>query len=323
MATVSCSVIVTNWNGRSDLEGCLPTLREQTHQDFEVIVVDNGSTDGSLELLEAEFPEVRVIPLGENRGFATANNIGIREARGDYVALLNNDTEVDPLWLAELVASLERHPAAASVTSKMLLFDQPDTIDGAGDVLNWLFLPYPRGHRGPDRGQYEDEVEVFSASGGAALWRGDVLRELGAFDEAFFIYYEDVDLGFRARLRGYECWYVPTSVVLHRRGAATKGLTEFELFHPLKNRWFMILKNTPARLFIRHLPHIVFGDVHWAHRAVTNRRTRAALRAYAAVVRALPRLLRQRRKIQRTRRLAVEELNRLLKVGGPDYGGAE
>src|SRR5512132_1454673 len=124
MAPVICSVVVANWNGRSDLEGCLAALRAQTYQDFEVIVVDNGSTDGSLELLEAEFTEVRVIPLGENLGFAAANNIGIREARGEYVALLNNDTEVDRRWLAELVASLERHPAAASVTSKMLLFDQ-------------------------------------------------------------------------------------------------------------------------------------------------------------------------------------------------------
>jgi GT2 family glycosyltransferase len=312
MASVSCSVVVTNWNGRSDLEGCLTALRAQTYENFEVIVVDNGSTDGSLELLEADFPEARVVPLGENRGFATANNTGIREARGEYVALLNNDTEVDPRWLAELVASLKRHPAAASVTSKMLLFDQPETIDGAGDVLNWLFLPYPRGHRGPDRGQYEDEVEVFSASGGAALWRGNVLKELGAFDEAFFIFYEDVDLGFRARLQGYECWYVPTSIVLHRRGAATKGLTEFELFHPLKNRWFVILKNTPTRLFVRHIPQIVYGDVHWAHRAIINRRTRAAVRAYGVVLKSLPRLLRQRRSIQRSRRLPLDELDRLL-----------
>jgi GT2 family glycosyltransferase len=312
MAPVICSVVVANWNRRSDLEGCLAALRAQTYQDFEVIVVDNGSTDGSLELLEAEFTEVRVIPLGENLGFAAANNIGIREARGEYVALLNNDTEVDRRWLAELVASLERHPAAASVTSKMLLFDQPDTIDGAGDVLNWSFLPHPRGHRAPDLGQFQDEVEVFSASGGAALWRGDVLKGLGAFDEAFFAYYEDVDLGFRARLQGHECWYVPTSSVRHRRGATSKGLVEFELFHPLKNRWFMIVKNTPARLFVRHLPQIIFGDVHWAHRAITNRRARAAFRAYGVVLRSLPRLLRQRRSIQRSRRLPLNELDRLL-----------
>jgi GT2 family glycosyltransferase len=312
MADAGCAVVVTNWNGRTDLERCLPSLRAQTYKDFEVIVVDNGSTDGSLELLEAEFPEVHVIPLGENRGFATANNIGIRESNAEYIALLNNDTQVDPAWLAELVDCLERHPLAASATSKMVLMQAPDTIDGAGDVLTWSFLPHPRGHGEADRGQFEEEIQVFSASGGAALWRGDVLKSLGAFDEAFFIYYEDVDLGFRARLQGHQCWYVPTSIVLHHRGAATKGLTEFELFHPLKNRWFMIFKDTPARLLVRHLPEIVFGDAQWAHRALTNRRARAALRAYGTVLRSLPRLLRQRRSIQRSRRISLEELDRLL-----------
>jgi GT2 family glycosyltransferase len=305
-------VIVPNWNGRSDLERCLPALQAQTLDDFEVIVVDNGSSDGSLELLETEFPEVRVVELGENRGFATANNIGIRAARGRYIALLNNDTRVDPAWLAELVACLERHPRAASVTSKMLLMQHPDTIDGAGDVLTWTFLPYPRGHGEPDRGQYEQEREVFSASGGAALWRGDVLKRLGAFDEEFFAYYEDVDLGFRARLQGLECWYVPTSVVLHQRGGTTRGITEFELYHPLKNRWFMILKNTPTRLFARHLPEILLGDLHWIRRAVANRRSRAALRAYGVVIRSIPRLLRERRKIQPARELPLAELDRLL-----------
>jgi GT2 family glycosyltransferase len=314
VADPRCSVIVANWNGRSDLERCLPALRAQTFIDFEAIVVDNGSSDGSLELLEAEFPEVRVIALDENRGFAAANNIGIDAARGRNIALLNNDTRVDPAWLAELVECLERHPRAASATSKMLLMQEPDTIDGAGDVLTWTFLPYPRGHREPDRGQYEEEAEVFSASGGAALWRGDILKSLGAFDEAFFAYYEDVDLGFRARLQGLECWYVPTSVVLHHRGATSKGIAEFELFHPLKNRWFMIMKNAPTRLFVRHLPQILLGDLHWIRRAITNRDSRAALRAYGTVVRSLPRLLRERRKIQRERRLPLDELDRLLEA---------
>ena len=309
---MSCSVIVTNWNGRSDLERCLPTLRAQTYRYFEVIVVDNGSTDGSLELLENEFPEVRAIPLGENRGFATANNVGIDAAETEHIALLNNDTEVEPEWLAELVACLERHPRAASATSKMVLLQQPGVIDGAGDVLTWTFLPHPRGHSERDRGQYEEEVEVFSASGGAALWRAEVLKELGGFDEAFFIYYEDVDLGFRARLQGHECWYVPTSIVRHHRGAATKGLSEFELFHPLKNRWFMILKDTPAPLLLRHLPQIAFGDVVWFRRALVNRRMRTALRAYVTVLRRLPGLVRERRRIQRSRRLSLKELDRLL-----------
>jgi GT2 family glycosyltransferase len=312
MVSMSCSVVIPNWNGRRFLDNCLHALREQTFTDHEVIVVDNGSSDGSLELLEAAFPEVEAIPLEKNHGFAAASNIGIQAASGEYIALLNNDTRVDRAWLAELVACLERHPSAASATSKMILMHQPDTIDGAGDVLPWTFLPYPRGNGQLDHGQFEEEIEVFSASGGAALWRGEILKDLGGFDEAFFAYYEDVDLGLRARLQRHECWYVPTSIVLHHRGGATRGLSEFELFHPMKNRWFMILKNTPGWLFASHLPHIIYGDAYWFRRAVTNRGTRAALRAYGTVLLSVPRLFRQRKGIQQSRKLSLAELNRLL-----------
>jgi GT2 family glycosyltransferase len=312
MAFVSCSIVIPNWNGRRFLDRSLRALREQTFTDHEVIVVDNGSSDGSLELLEADFPEVQVIPLERNHGFAAASNVGIQAAKGTYIAFLNNDTRADRAWLAELVACLERHPRAACTTSKMVLMHQPDTIDGAGDVLTWTFLPHPRGNGQLDRGQFEEEIEVFSASGGAALWRGEILKDLGGFDEAFFAYYEDVDLGLRARLQGHECWYVPTSIVLHHRGGATKGLSEFELFHPMKNRWFMILKNTPTWLFARHLPHIFFGDAYWFRRALTNHGTRAAVRAYGTVLLSLPRLFRQRKSIQQDRRLSLAELDRLL-----------
>jgi GT2 family glycosyltransferase len=279
-----------------------------------VIVVDNGSTDGSVEFIAIEYPEVRTIALDSNRGFAAATNVGIRNAHSDYIALLNNDTEPDPRWLAELVACLERHPRAASATSKMLLYDQARMIDGVGDVMTWAFAPHPRGHRIPDRGQYEEECEVLSASGGAALWRADALRELGAFDEAFFFYYEDVDLGVRARLRGYECWYAPKSVVIHHRGATTpKGLSVFEVYYPIKNRWFMILKDTPGLLLARHLPAILYGDLHWWLRALRSGHLTAVVSAYGKVLRRLPRLLRQRREIQRGRRLANRDFELLLR----------
>ena len=318
MANLACSVVVSNWNGRRHLERCLPCLRAQTYSPLEVIVADNGSTDGSLELVREDYPEVRIVELGDNLGFATANDRGIESASGVYVALLNNDTEPEPAWLEELAACLERHPDAASATSKMMLVNPPGTIDGAGDVLDWSFLPHPRGHGEDDRGQYEDEVEVFSASGGAALWRGDILRQLGGFDESFFIYYEDVDLGLRARQLGHTCWYAPRSVVLHHRGAATKGLTVFELYHPVKNRWFLILKNTPARLFLRHLRAIAGGELVWWRRALASRHPGALLRAYGAVVRNLPKLLRKRRAIARSRRLSIDELDRVIGGTRPD-----
>ena len=313
MADVTCSVVVSNWNGRDDLVRCLRCLQAQTYADHEVIVADNGSTDGSLELVRERFPSVRVLELGSNLGFATANNRGIEAARGRYIALLNNDTEPEPEWLAELVACVERHHDAASATSKMVLFEPPGTIDGAGDVCDWSFLPHPRGHGEPDKGQYEDELEVFSASGGAALWRADVLRELGSFDEAFFIYYEDVDLGFRARQRGLACWYAPRSVVLHRRGAATRGLSVFELYHPIKNRWLLIAKNVPAGLLARRLRLVLGGELVWWRRACESGHRGAVWSAYAAVLRSLPRVLRQRRAVARSRTIPEAELDALLR----------
>ena len=325
MADVACSIVVSNWNGRADLERCLPCLAAQTFADHEVIVADNGSTDGSLELVREHFPGVRLLELGANLGFATANNRGFEAAGGHYIALLNNDTEPAPTWLAELVACLERHPEAASATSKMVLFEPAGAVDGAGDIVDWSFLPAPRGHGEPDEGQYEDEVEVFSASGGAALWRGDVLRQLGGFDEEFFIYYEDVDLGFRARQLGFTCWYAPRSVVRHRRGAATKGLSVFELFHPIKNRWFLIGKNVPASLLLRRLRAIAGGELVWWHRARASGHLGAVGSAYWTVLGSLPRILRQRRAIARSRTLDEAAIDRLLSRrwgGTPPVGRA-
>jgi GT2 family glycosyltransferase len=313
MTSPRTSVVIPNVNGERFLGDCLAALRAQTDSDFEVLIVDNGSTDGSLALAHQSFPEARIFELGENHGFAKAMNVGIDAARGKYVALLNNDTKVAANWLEELVACLERHPRAAASGSKTLLMRDESLIDGAGDVMDWSFLPHPRGHGCRDSPEYGEEIRVFSASGAASLWRAEVLREIGLFDEEFFIYYEDVELGLRALLLGYESWYAPRSVALHARGAWTAGRSEFTFFHPVKNRWFMIIKNVPAVLALRHAHRLLYGEASWWFQALKHRKIRVLLRAYGAVARSLPRLLAKRRQIQSRRRLPLKELSRVLR----------
>jgi GT2 family glycosyltransferase len=307
------SVVIPNLNGRQLLERCLEHLREQTVTEVETIVVDNGSEDDSIALVEGSFPEAQIVALGENRGFAGGMNAGIERARGNYLAFLNNDAEADPRWLEELLACLERHPRAAAATSKLLLADRRNTIDSAGDDLTPSFLPYPRGHGQPDRGQFEEEVEVFSPAGAASLWRRTALEDVGLFDERFFAYYEDVDLGFRARLRAYQCWYAPRAVAYHHRGATAGKHTEFRLFHPLKNRWFLILKNAPGRLLLRNAPLLVLGEAYFWLRVLRARKPSVVIRAYGEVLRNLRAIRDERDRIQKNRRISHRDVVQLLR----------
>jgi GT2 family glycosyltransferase len=312
---VTISVVIPNWNGRKFLDRCLSALRRQTVGDAPVVLVDNGSSDGSVELVRRHFPEVEVLQLEQNAGFAAAMNAGIRRANSPHVAFLNNDTEPDDRWLEELLACLERHPHAAAVTSKVLMLDRPGTLDDTGNFLGRSLLPYARGHGEPDTGQYDVEEQVFSASGAAALWHAEALREIGLFDESFFAYYEDVDLGFRARLAGYECWYAPKAVVLHHRGGSS-GDDGFGLYHHVRNRWLLIGKDAPADLVVRRLPLIAAGEITQWSRAARSGGFRPVLRAYRDVLAGAGRVRRQRRQIQARRRVALKELRARLKPGG-------
>jgi GT2 family glycosyltransferase len=314
-------VIIPNWNGIAFLPACLESLRAQTHADFRTIVVDNGSSDDSVALVEKDFPEVSVIRLGENRGFGAAMNIAFREAHSDHLACLNNDTEVDPAWLRELVSCLERHPRAAAASSKMLALNERGRIDDCGDILTPYFRAYARGRGEQDSGQYNEEEQVFGASGGASLWRAEVVRELGCFDEDLFAYYEDVDLSFRARLAGYECWYAPKAVVYHAGGGTSRRqASEFTYYHAVRNRWSMIVKNGPAPLLWRSSPRIFFAEMLSLAKAVTERKTILTLKAYRDILRSLPAWIRRRREVLRTRSIGSRELRRLMSSGYPSLG---
>ena len=245
METDLTTVVIVNYNGSRYLRECLSALRSQTlppHR-FEVVVVDNASADGSVELLRREFPWVRVLALAENRGFAGGNNAGFAVAHGSRVALLNNDTAADPHWLAELCAALDAHPEAGGAASKLVFHAEPGKLNSAGLDLLPDGRGRDRGFRAADAGQYESGREVFAGCGAALLLRRELIDELGGFDERFFMYYEDLDLAWRARLRGWGFVYVPGSVVRHIHCGSSGEWSPFFCFHVERNRVLTALRN--------------------------------------------------------------------------------
>ena len=217
------SVIIPSGNGRAHLPVCLAALRRQTFDDFEVVLVDNNSSDDSIPFVRREFPEVQVVALPYNGVFAGTVNAGIRRGGGEIVVLLNNDTEVEPDWLAELVGALDREPEASMAASKMLLFDRRDTLHSAGDFYGLDGVPGSRGVWQRDQGQYDRDRWVFGPCGGAAAYRRSMLGDVGLFDEDLVAYCEDVDLNLRAQAAGHRCVFAPRARVYHRLSATGGG----------------------------------------------------------------------------------------------------
>jgi GT2 family glycosyltransferase len=312
-STPSFSVVIPNWNGAHHLPTCLNALRAQTYPDVEIIVADNASQDGSLELLAAQYPEVRVIALLENRGFTGACNAGMEAAKGDYVSLLNNDTEVDPGWIAAVVETFDRHPEAGLVASKMLLYDERDRFHTAGDLYRVDGRLVNRGVWEHDEGQYDQEDYVFSACGGSAAYRRRMLDEIGLLDDDFFFSCEDMDLAWRAQLAGYRCVYAPNAIVYHRLAATGGGVTAS--YYDGRNMIWILIKDYPAALWRKHAFKILRAqfDLAWeALRAWRGVAARARLRGMAASLLGLPKMLGRRRRIQRSRRVSMSYLESLL-----------
>jgi hypothetical protein len=298
------SVIVINWNGRQHLQACLDALAAQQGVEFETLVVDNGSADGSAGFVRGQFPAVRVVALPDNRGFAGGNNAGAREARGRYLVFLNNDTVVQPGWLAALRRAADEPPGFALATSRVVYLHDPAVIDSAGDgVLQWggAFKRF-HGTRAPEA---ERSGEVFGVCGAACLITKAAFDELGGFDEFFFASHEDVDLSYRARLLGYRCRYAADAVVRHH-GSATLGRTSaFAVFHGQRNLEWMYLKNSPLSILVRSLPGHLLYTAAAAGYFARQGRLGAFLRAKLAAAAGVPRVLRQRAVVQRTRRVGA------------------
>lgn len=310
------SVIIPNWNGAQLLPTCLRSLAAQTLREFEVIVVDNASSDDSRALLAREFPEVYVLALEENLGFAGAVNAGIRAARGMVIVLLNNDTEAEPTWLEELVRALEANPRAGMAASKLRLFDARDRLHSAGDFFGVDGLPGNRGVWEVDRGQYDDPCApppLFGACGGAAAYRRALFALIGLFDEDLRFSCEDVDLNWRARLAGFECAFAPKAIVYHRLSATGGGA--LASYYVGRNTLAVLAKNYPGGLWKKYCGRIVRAQLRIAWDALKSWRgaaARARLRGQLAGLVALPRFLDKRRAVQASRRVSDEDLEGVL-----------
>jgi len=308
------SIVIVTWNGRPYLEACLPAATTQSAITTEVIVVDNGSTDGTRDLLRDQFPMVRTLALPENRGFAAGSNAGAREARGEFIAFLNNDAIPDRAWLRALRDGIDVPSRFLLATSRIVYVHDASVVDSAGDGLFRAGGAFKHHHGAPAHAAGIPR-EVFGVSGAACLVSKAVFEELDGFDEDFFASHEDVDLSYRARLRGYRCRYVPDAVVRHH-GSATFGRTSAAaVFHGQRNLEWMYWKNTPASLLVRTLPaHLIYDLASAAYFARIGL-LGAFLKAKVAAARGLPAVLRKRALIQRTRKVDVPAIAQHLDRG--------
>lgn len=317
----SVSIIIPHWNKAEYLPTCLNSLLGQSYPHFEVILVDNGSTDESLAILERGYPWVQVIALEANLGFAKAVNIGIRATRGELVALFNNDVEAHPRWLEELVGALERHPQAGMATPKLLLFDRRDVINTAGDFYGLDGVPGNRGVWQKDEGQFDEEEWVFGPGGATSLFRRSMLDTIAlptdegprVLDEEFVSYCEDVDLAWRSQLAGYWCIYVPTAVAYHRLSATGGGA--LASYYVGRNFLYLLAKDYPTSLLVRYWPRILKAQLSIAWEALKAWRgeaARARLRGQIVGIFTWPRMLKKRRVVQSARRVSDEYLKEIL-----------
>ncbi|MFB3882149.1 MAG: glycosyltransferase family 2 protein [Armatimonadota bacterium] len=315
---VAVSVVIPNWNGELMLPACLDSVRAQTLCDHEVIVADDASTDGSAELLSSRYPEVKVIRLSRNRGFAATANAGIRAGVGEFVFLLNNDAELDPRCLEEAVAAIRSDDSLGSCATKMVYCEDPSLVNSAGHACgaDGIVVDIGRGER--DGPAFAQPREVLGACAGAALYRRRMLDQVGLFDEDFVMSFEDADLSWRAQWAGWRCRYVPTAIARHREGASRGIASKRSVEYGLRNAALVWMKNWPCRSLVGH-----FGDI-WR----CLRRSMASLmfRGYGGVlprvvwgvVARLPAILSRRLSIRRGRAVPAGRFEELLSPPSPE-----
>jgi len=306
--------VVVAYNGGELLAGCLDALLPQwLPGGMEVLVVDNGSSDGSPDQVRRRFPQVRLVEIGSNLGFAAGNNLGLRLALGTHLVVLNQDTRVRPGWLAALVQAAEAGPRVGAVTSKLLFASRPDHVQNAGSLLLSDGSGGDRGSGELDRGQYDRPEEVFAFCGAAALLTRPMLADVGMFDASFFNYYEDTDLSWRMRLRGWRVLYEPAAVVEHEHMASAGEWSKFMVFHADRNRLFMISKNARPGFAARSLGRLAAraaGRGRPGARAAQPVRRALRGRVLGSFALNLPQLLFKRIRIRLRRRVSDVEIER-------------
>ncbi len=322
------SVIIINWNGLDHLPDCLDSLAAQTYRDFEVILVDNGSEDGSVGFLRDNYPWVKVVPLPENTGFASGNNRGLEHSEGDYIVTLNNDTRAEPNWLENLVKVANALPQAGMVGSRICSFSDPDIIDsiGMGICRDGMSRGGLRNRRWSELRLREVE-DILFPSGCVALYRRAMIEDIGFFDDDFFAYAEDADLGLRGRLAGWESVAATQAVVYHKYSQTSGKLSPLKVYLVERNHYWVVWKNFP----FCHLIVLPFYSI-WRYceqaRAVLlgggtggeflasasrGELIKAVLKGICDGLGGLPRMLRKRRKLMKKRRLSGRQFSELLR----------
>lgn len=301
------SVVIPNWNGKDSLGACLDSLLAQTLKPH-IIVVENGSIDGSLEFVQKKYPSVELVMHAKNLGFAGGVNGGIRRAlerNDDFVALFNNDAIASKNWLSQLVKTLEAHKDAGIVTCKLQTING-DHLDSTGDMFTVWGLPYPRGRDEPVSDAYDHETAIFGASGGASLYRTSMLRQVGLFDEDFFAYYEDVDISFRAQLVGWKVRFAPAAIAYHQIGATSGKIKDFTTYQTLKNLPMVVWKNVPVALLPKVLPRFWLAYTFFCVRAAQRGQLWAIAKALGKLLLLLPKKTWQRWHIQHNKKVPVK-----------------
>jgi len=321
------SVIIANLNGEQYLPDCLQSLASQTFTDFEVIVVDNGSSDGSLSLLEKDFPWVKVIRLETNTGFARGNNIGFEASSAEYAATLNNDTICDKGWLEALYETARTDKGIGMVASKIYLGRDGSELDSVGMLVYPDGMSRQKGHGETDKGQFDGTGEVLFPSACAALYRRKMLKQIGYFDEDFFSYCEDTDLGLRGRLAGWKAVLAPKATVRHLYSQTRGRYSEFKAFHVERNHFWVLLKDLPLSYillfpfytgwrYIIQVYGLLSGQgsvARFAESAGPAQMIRIVFRSYWAAFTALSGTLKKRSLIWKNRRLRNEEYRDILR----------
>ncbi len=325
------SVIIPNWNGKHFLAECIDSLREQTFRDFETILVDNGSTDDSAEFAEKRYGDlIRIIRNKENIGFTGGNNVGIRAARGKYVVLLNNDTWAEPTWLEELSKVTHMDPPIGMWASRVRSYYKRDQIEAVGELIYWDGLSRARGQYEQEQGQYERVEEIFFPPGCGGMYRKAVFEEIGLFDEDFFAYADDAEIGIRARLAGWKCVLVPKAILYHKNSGSTGQYSPFKAFYVERNRFWIALKYFPSPLLFLSIFFTAYRFALQAYGALVHqgaageftknysplRLIGILLKAYGSGFRYLPRMWKKRKLLKTLRKVSYGEIFRWFKRFG-------
>jgi len=321
------SIIIVNWNGRVHLPDCLDSITAQSFRDFEVILVDNGSKDGSAEFVRARYPWVKIISLKENKGFASGNNRGFELAHGDYIVTLNNDTWADPDWLETLVRVTETHPQAGMVGSRICSFYNQDVIDsiGMGICRDGMSRGMFRNRRWSEL-HLQDIEDIFFPSACVALYRRTMLEETGFFDDDFFAYAEDSDLGLRGRLAGWEAVAATQAVVYHKYSQTAGRLSPFKVYLVERNHYWVVWKNFPlsriitlpfnsALRYYEQMRYVLTGNGtggEFQDSDVKGELIRATLKGIIDGLGGIVRMLRRRRQTMKNRQLSMKQYSILL-----------